>query len=425
MEEIFSLVQDVVALYKKVRADIEELPGQMNLLDLTVTSHLENKNSDILAFLLAPHSPHHHKEFGEKFLFSIKQKCISSTSNRIIAIEREKCTDKNRRIDLFIETVEEVIIIENKIYANDLDDQLDHYIKWATSEYFNKKIFVLYLTLDGSDPSEISLSQENRKALIQDGRYSNLTYENDILPWLGDLIEIVDKKREKELYSALEQYRDSIKGLCRLKEDDQMEDKSFAEALFNKYGNMNREDLSEVIDSIELTRNQICFTTVVNFIRELHVLLSPSNTLFYTHRQKRYCNEGDWLEKVLHDRSWVGLEVALEQSNSEFFGLAIEFSRMDQRTSVAYGVMSHGKSDTTSKEPPFSGNILSKWEEDKFLVKQNPYWWKVIDLEKWVTSALFRNGTHSNWEKNNNLKLVDHIHTSWFIRDLEYYKSQF
>lgn len=417
---IHSMIQDSINLLREVRKDQLTLPGQMNLLDLTADSHLENKHSNILAFLLDPYAPHHHKEFGEKFLSLVMLKCSSLTSNKIITVTREKPTSANRRIDIYIETESDIIILENKLAMSDLDDQMNHYINWA-NETFKKNVIALYLSPDGGDPSSISLPHEHRKNLINEGKYTSLSYREDILPWLNDLV--VDKEYEKELYSALVQYTDAIKGLCRLKEENKMEDVSFAKDIFNKYGHMNRTELVEVVDAIELARNQINYTIIVNFIRELHTLLSTSNTVFYTHRQKRYINEEEWLVEILRDTFYIGLEVGLENSGSDMFGLGIEFSSTDMQTYIGYGVMLHG-----SFEPlegvHYPGEILSSWKEQGFIIEQNPYWSEVIYKGLgWAVSGLIRSKSAANWETENKIKLVEHIYLNWFSKDLERYKS--
>ena len=53
---------------------------------------------------------------------------------------REQKTNNGRFIDLFIETKSTVIILENKIYFHDRDDQLSDYYKWGRDQYPNKEV---------------------------------------------------------------------------------------------------------------------------------------------------------------------------------------------------------------------------------------------------------------------------------------------
>lgn len=50
------------------------------------------------------------------------------------------------RIDILIETPKQLIVIENKIYASDQENQLMRYFKYCKSQ--NKSFRLLYLTLD-------------------------------------------------------------------------------------------------------------------------------------------------------------------------------------------------------------------------------------------------------------------------------------
>lgn len=420
--ETVTLIQDFVDLLRKVRSDLKYLPGQMNLLEITADSHLENKHSNILAYLLDPKARHHHPEFGNAFLAFMRKKCNALISTNIISVVREKHTDQKRRIDIFIETDSDIIIIENKIDAYDLEEQMSHYIDWAITN-FKKNIIALYLSPFGGDPTSVSLSQDMIKKLTDQGAYASISFREDILSWLNDLVLLVNKESEIELYSALVQYTDAIKGLCRLKEENKVEDISFAKNLFEKYGHLQRTELTEVVDAIELVRNQINFTVIVNFIRELHALLSPSNTVFYTYRQKRYLNEEQWLVEILREPLYIGLEVGLENSGSDMFGLGIEFSSTDMQANIGYGVMFHGLFDPL-ESVQYPGEILSSWKEEGFIIEQNQYWSEVIYKGfGWVVSGLIRSKSAAKWETNYKITLAEHIYLHWFTPNLARYKS--
>lgn len=58
------------------------------------------------------------------------------------------------RIDIVIESPKEIIVIENKIYASDEENQLVRYHNYCKST--NKQFRLIYLTLNGSAPSDYS-----------------------------------------------------------------------------------------------------------------------------------------------------------------------------------------------------------------------------------------------------------------------------
>lgn len=82
------------------------------------------------------------------------------------------------RIDLYISDGKNGIIIENKIYANDQNNQLLRY------HNFDEKSILIYLTLDGSKPSKDSLGNLSEDSIIC------LSYKDDIIPWLSRCVQL-------------------------------------------------------------------------------------------------------------------------------------------------------------------------------------------------------------------------------------------
>src|SRR5262245_23532359 len=78
------------------------------------------------------------------------------------------------RIDIVIDPVfGSPIIVENKIYAGDQENQLFRY----RNHYPNAHI--LYLTLDGSTPAASSIGN-----MVIDNDFHTGSYKKDILKWL-------------------------------------------------------------------------------------------------------------------------------------------------------------------------------------------------------------------------------------------------
>ena len=63
-----------------------------------------------------------------------------------------------KNIDIFIKINDVAIIIENKIYAVDQDNQLSRYYESILAEGY-KYIYIIYLTLDGANPSSQSIDK--------------------------------------------------------------------------------------------------------------------------------------------------------------------------------------------------------------------------------------------------------------------------
>ena len=116
--------------------------------------------------------------------------------------ERHNAQDeqKNNRIDILITTNEQAVVIENKSKRNngdrDQDHQLCRYYNALKARHYSD-IHLLYLTLDGHDPSDNSVGDLDRKLI------KCISYK-DIIPWLDRC-----QKRaydEPELRESLIQY---------------------------------------------------------------------------------------------------------------------------------------------------------------------------------------------------------------------------
>lgn len=84
-----------------------------------------------------------------------------------------------KNIDILIAnnaTKQHTVVIENKIYAEDQPAQLWRYHKILHGEG-HRDIHLLYLTLDGHDPSEDSIRDLKKKVI-------SISYRYNLLPWL-------------------------------------------------------------------------------------------------------------------------------------------------------------------------------------------------------------------------------------------------
>ena len=82
--------------------------------------------------------------------------CSSNIKERYIGV---KTKTEGGRIDIIIEDGNHAIIIENKIYAPDQDNQLLRYYNYGRTKFPNG-FKLIYLTLHGSDPSCGSLGNK-------------------------------------------------------------------------------------------------------------------------------------------------------------------------------------------------------------------------------------------------------------------------
>ena len=94
------------------------------------------------------------------------------------------------RIDLLVQDKnKQTIIIENKIYAGDQHCQMFRYNQFAKKDLqlADNQLRLLYLTLNGDEPSKDSLNDD-------DFKYFRISYRDDILPWLECCLSIAALK---------------------------------------------------------------------------------------------------------------------------------------------------------------------------------------------------------------------------------------
>lgn len=118
-------------------------------------------------------------------------------------------------IDIIIEDGNHAVIIENKIYAKDQDNQLLRYYNYGKKE-FPKGFQLLYLTLHGCEPSSRSLGGKDIK-------HRTISYETEIICWLDKCYEIAEGKPLSQ--AAIKQYSELIKQLTNKDEDMQYVEK--------------------------------------------------------------------------------------------------------------------------------------------------------------------------------------------------------
>lgn len=89
------------------------------------------------------------------------------------------------RIDIIIESPEASIIVENKIYAGDQENQLLRYFNYAKSKNNKKEFKLIYLTLNGNEPGNYTTGGQVPKDKI-----ICISYREVILNWLNHSVEL-------------------------------------------------------------------------------------------------------------------------------------------------------------------------------------------------------------------------------------------
>ena len=122
-------------------------------------------------------------------------------------VRKEAFTDHGR-IDILLENNDACIVIENKIYADDQDAQMERYHQYAKDKGISEEqIKLVYLTLDGSPPSKGSLGKLSEESV------KCLSYSEDIINWLEECMKLQEVQRISPIREILFQYRDLLKRL--------------------------------------------------------------------------------------------------------------------------------------------------------------------------------------------------------------------
>lgn len=225
MNGIQSLFDKICLLNQDYKRQEDEKGESYNLFKvIDMTSNETSVHSAFLADLLNPKGLHH---MGDTFLrlFTDEFLIDMSFSTETAVVEREKyigpvTATTGGRLDIIVtDTDKKAIIIENKIYASDQENQLIRYHNYAETNTSEHKLF--YLSLDGTVHDEDKTAKHDNKELIEEEHYFTISYESEILKWLEQCREkVVDKPLIRE---GISHYINLIKHLTNQTISKEME----------------------------------------------------------------------------------------------------------------------------------------------------------------------------------------------------------
>jgi len=221
---VCQLLTDVAEVRKRFEARWQQTGEKYNLFNVAGIAHKEVIMCRVLADLLDPQGKHCQ---GCRYL-RLFWETISPKLNKPLElnIESTKVTaeyviDENRRIDITLEDGSIFIPIEVKIWATDQPKQVADYFVFSKTKNRNSHVPVLYLTVDGHEPSDFS------KAGVGKDDYVKLSFKNDILTWLEACVRGNAPETTVPVRENLRQLIAAIKSLCGKSEDAEMEDAIF------------------------------------------------------------------------------------------------------------------------------------------------------------------------------------------------------
>lgn len=141
-------------------------------------NNLELGLSNVIAMMLDENGEHGQGEVFLEIFLDFLEKGEENTKiidRNNFVVEKESSTQDLRRIDILLRNKTTAIIIENKPYADDQEDQIPDYIKDCKQKGFEiENIYTIYLTSDGKMPQYISSERDEIKEI--NNKFKNISF---------------------------------------------------------------------------------------------------------------------------------------------------------------------------------------------------------------------------------------------------------
>ena len=297
-------------------------------------------------------------------------------------VTREKeyqLDEKKARPDFVIESQHYIYIIEMKIDADDQPEQLKNYKKIAEGEKIrkNKKEYKLfYLTLDGHNASKKSIGEEENLEENEKVEYTNISFKEEILNWLGNCLKLVEGKENKS--ACINQYIASINKLLGEKDtkikDNILKSVENIKYTISLYGELNDE-------------LQVTLENFMSLLKEKLRTRIGNEIIYYKKYVKNYYNYT--LDKIPQD--YPGLYIVLDKNksnNSNYYKFVLKLelapeligclgfikNDSDEKETIPFVSFSKVKKDSSGLYNRCIKRIENLEVEDKLSDNNRAYW---------------------------------------------------
>ncbi|MCC9063578.1 PD-(D/E)XK nuclease family protein [Flavobacterium piscisymbiosum] len=302
---VLNLTSNEVRTHSAFIGELLNIKGSHGLKDIPLQLFIKILEEK---FILNQEDESENKIGLDRFKFNTEN-AITIVEKNIKKLNEDKT--EGGRIDIIVEDKNKwnALIIENKIYAGEQENQLIRYYNYC-KEYFLKETPILYLTLDGSSPT-------SGKGLIKKQHYFNISYKEDIINWLElCLKEASDKPMLREV---MKQYIYLIKKLT-----GQTINKKMSEEIQNIILR-NFSAAEQIVKEFDKIKYKIS-GNIRNRITEVLISKLGSKYNVFTRNKVGDTNSGIWLE--LKDYENTGIYFGIEPfsgkgnvRNELFFGI--------------------------------------------------------------------------------------------------------
>lgn len=336
MSQALQLLLDKAAIIQ-LRQEALKLECAFNIFQILRAGHEEvSLHSRFLYELLNPKGSH---GMGDVFL-----RCFAKISSLPdLSYDNVYVMREHANIDILIRDNNHAIIIENKIYAGDQFEQLKRYYKYAESLHL--KPHLLYLTLDGREPSEHSIADLLEKV-------NPISYSVEIRKWLTACVQ--EAAMKPTLRETIIQYQNLIAQLTgvTMNEDEKQQVLSL----------VAKGDNAENAAIIARNWNHVRWHTEWDFWNELLASIKNRYEISATGKFS-----SDALDKMIHERRgrnpWYGLSFFIGSIHNSHMSVRIERNTGP----VCYGLRYGDSDDDTRARMRLALRPLS--------VQQHSEWW--------------------------------------------------
>lgn len=319
MKELLNRIIEITKKHEKI-AEISGINYNIFKI-LNITSEEVRLHSKFISELLNPKGSHGQKsKFLELFIKIFEIENFDSATAKVI-IEKSigsKTETEGGRLDIYLEDANyNSIIIENKIYAKDQENQLLRYYNFKKD---NNNIF--YLTLFGVEPNKISY-----KDLKIGVDFNIISYKYDIINWLTEC-----RKEAVEyplLREGISHYINLIKFLTGQSNNSIM-DREIRETIISSPENLKsaillQQNINDAKIEIQWSfwKELIAYFKEegINFESEKHVQLQNVRNYYLKSRNKDVYY-GLWLK--VYSKNDITIHFGIEIFNDIYFGFTIE-----------------------------------------------------------------------------------------------------
>lgn len=213
MQELLNKVSEIAQANRMAMETMRSKGELFNIFDILNVQHYEvSTHSAFLCEMLNPKGSH---GMGDVFLNllvniipQLKELGLKTKNAKVFT---EFSDQVNGRIDLLITSGTKAIVIENKIYACDQENQLKRYSTFLQSFSDSR---LLYLTLEGHHATDYSAG-----GMIEGEDYLAISYCSEILSWLRKCYSAA--KGKTNLQCSIKQYSNLIKELTNQMMDEE------------------------------------------------------------------------------------------------------------------------------------------------------------------------------------------------------------